>query len=374
MTVLARALVERPQLMGRLEALPGGSVVTVSAGAGSGKSTLLQQWAESGPTRMAIVRITPESTAVKDVVRQTLSALAPEIEGVARIQQAVDQGQTDWFEFVLPALTHVLTLSPAIVAFDDVHLLDGKETVSWLGQLAWMADATSIICFSGRHIPAGLTEAPGVLGRLHAVDAEDLSLSLDDVMTLSRRGWTGPRLRKVHELTHGWTMGVALLLMSDRAEQADAPDSLEGALLSDVVAPLDDHLLQFLLASSALSPARPDELDAVLGRDDSVRWIDYLAERPMPFLEVRPGTRAPEVVVHALLADALARDPRAREWVSHRAEVLRRAAQWAEEEGDMDRAFASFSAPVIEPGLPISCIGRVAGRWSADASIGSTPG
>ncbi len=256
----------------------------------------------------------------------------------------------------IPLIVDTLTADLArrtdrtVIVFDDVHHLDGDESVASMGQfLSKLPDNASVILV-GRH------DAPVPLSRMRLSDdlleirTTDLRCTLAETQTLVTESLGLALLPEtvamLHTKTMGWLAGVRLASESisrsrDMSRSAsELPDvaTLEGAydalgdyLLEEVLVELDEEDRQFLLDTSILHDLSGPLCDAVSERSDSAEMLERLARSAM--FTSRIGEADGWYRYHDLFRDAMTGILR-RTAPDRHVELHHRAAMWFREHGD----------------------------------------
>ena len=282
-------LVERPELVGALEAGRARRATVVAAPTGFGKTSTLSAWAAASPARFAWVSLDASDDAPSRFWSYVVAAIegaAPELPGTAG-RRLRGPGVTIADE-VLPVLVNELTTlaHPLVLVLDDYHVIDAEEIHAGVQYLLERLGPDVHVVISGQTVP------PLRLGRLRARDelsecrADTLRFSESEVAALLN-GEHGLRLAPdelagVHRRTEGWVAGLNLVALSLR-ETGDRAAFLAGLPVDDrflvdylwdeVVAGQPPGTRDFLMRTAVLERLSSELCDAVLERNDSAGML-----------------------------------------------------------------------------------------------------
>jgi LuxR family maltose regulon positive regulatory protein len=341
-----RDVVPRDDLLNRLRALVQDHPVTlVSAPAGSGKTTLLAQLtaeADAGAASGAVVWVALDES--DDDPAQLLSTL---VQSLAALDLAWDMdpgalvanvagGGTE-ARAVLAGIVNALCTAavPRITwILDDVQRLADAAPLAVLDALIERLPEHVALVLGSRTEPALPLARLRAHGELGEMDAADLRFDEATVAAIAalRFGDDVPAglVREALERTHGWAVGVNLLLAARGGEHARmaAASSAGSRALFDFLAQevLDDlppDLRDFAVDSAVRPELSPASCAAVTGHADARGALEALMRRHL-FLSVvdenEPVLRFHDLFRDFLLAQLDRRAP------AHRRELHARAA------------------------------------------------
>jgi LuxR family maltose regulon positive regulatory protein len=270
--------IERPMVARKLG--PAGGVYSIVAGPGYGKTVLAAQMFEawSGPKLWYSLDLADADLAVFaahfDVLLRSISPGVAVIGDAWRLGSAKEVG--GMFAESLAALER-----PALLVFDDVHVLEDSRSLAVLGELierATLGRSTSLVC--GRTMPVAL-HALAAGGRLTRITADDLAF--DEAESRAYLSQTvssttdSAALERLVQRAEGWPAGLALVGSTSAAPfrttsaKTRRPDDEEARrllfeyLASEVLRGLSDRERTFLLETSILDTLDVDACDAVTG-------------------------------------------------------------------------------------------------------------
>jgi LuxR family maltose regulon positive regulatory protein len=287
---LASGLVRRPALVNRLQNASEARVISFATPAGYGKTTLLAQWAARDKRPFAWISLDHRDN---DPVA-LLTYIAAALDRVHPIEPAVFRAAAShnsiWARG-LPRLGAFLTSmpKPIVLVLDDVHELRDRDCLDALEPLAKNLSCGSQLVLSGRDetlLPLARLRAAG---KLLEVGPSELALSDSEARTLLSAAGAKVSTAEARELNsraEGWAAGLylAALFLRESADP-DAIASFHGSdrfvadyLRAEHLSRLKRADLQFLARISVLDQMCGALCDELLGRTDSARRLQSLAE------------------------------------------------------------------------------------------------
>lgn len=373
---LPPALVARPRLLERLDALWHTPTVLVVAPAGFGKSTLVGQWAASRAARglPPLVGWLALDAGENDPVRfwryvaAACRAFHPDVG--QRALALLDAAGPRPFAPppIEPALTALLNdlaglERPALLVLEDYHLITTSQIHASLAFfLAHLPAGAHLLLISREEPPLPLPELRAS-GRLAELRAAELRFTHDELRAFVAQALpvalSDEAIRRVEERTEGWAAGLRLAALAaqgqaapERAAQAIEAFSGDQRPVADylaaaVLAALPPTIQLFLLQTSALPRLSAPLCNAVTGRDDSAETLAWL-ERSNLFLTPLGGSDG-WYRYHGLFAEAMQQVARQRLPESELRACHERASAWHAQHGMLDEAIeASLAAGLPE--------------------------
>lgn len=342
---IADRVIRRPSVLGRLTAAARGDVVVVSAPAGYGKTTAAVLWDTADVRPFAWVRIDHLDDDPVHLLLHIATAVVRRTDGDGDLLRYLrGPGRSPQTQLV-PAVVQLLEgCGPLVVLLDDVHKLSAPDAVTMLQMLLDQAPKTTTVALLGRFLlPLGLARR-GLHRTVVRIDEEVLRFSAQEaaeVLTAISGTRDDATIGSVVDLCEGWPAGVVLTAMALR--DGTALEALAGRdnlvvdyVVEEVIDRLDENTATFLVESAVLGRFTAEQLDAVLGRDDSVRVLATLSGSGNPFLITLDHHRIWHRY-HHLFGDVLR--ARLRDTAPARfRELATRAADLLEREGDIDGA------------------------------------
>jgi LuxR family maltose regulon positive regulatory protein len=336
-------VVPRPELLARLDAARPVPTVAVVAPAGYGKTTLLALWAQADDRPFAWLSLDPHDNdpivllTHLAVALDRISPLPPETFDALR-SAGVSVPAT-----VVPRLGSALSRlpHPLVLVVDDVHHLEDGVSLDALVTLVGHLRGTTQIALAGREMPVPLVRQRAQ-GRAVEIGVEGLAFTEDGARSLLRAAGADLPDEEVGQLsrrTEGWAAGLYLAALA-RNGATGAP-GIAGAgddrlvadyLRSELLSRLSPRDLSFLTRTAVLDRLSGPLCDAVLDMSASAAELERLQKRNL-FLVPLDG-EGRWYRYHPLFRDLLrgGLDP------AHSRELLRRAADWCEADGQLETA------------------------------------
>jgi LuxR family maltose regulon positive regulatory protein len=382
------ALVPRRALVDRLAAADDVPIASVVAPAGYGKSTLLAEWARRDPTRVAWLSIDRHDNDVSVLLPYAAAALDriapvdPELlkpptrrsvtAGAARLANAMG-GMTQ----------------PVVLVLDHVELLDDRECLDTIGELALHLTGGSRLALASRGEPPVPMPRLRAGGDVVEIGVEDLAMTFEEARELLEGAGVeidSDEVEKLLERTEGWPVGLYLAALALKAggshENAGIAFSGDDKLIADylrseVLSRLSTPEVEFLTRTAVLERMSAGLCDAVLDTSGSHAMLDALARSNL--LLVSLDRRGDWYRYHHLFRDLLRVELEQREPALIPTLNLR-AARWCEEHRlpdlAMEHAYAAgdrdlVNRLVLTDGPMIYAVGKSASlsrwlRWLAD--------
>jgi LuxR family maltose regulon positive regulatory protein len=348
----------------------------VSAPAGYGKSTLVAEWSDLDPRASCWVQLAHGDNDPVLLLARVVAAL--ERTGPVRsdLLGALSRATPRIVEIALPLLAADLReRDPFVLVLDDVHLITARRSRSILWFLAEQVPSGSQLVLVTRGDPGMRRGRLRAGGDLTEVGTTLLALDTEETRALAALGGlelSAEEAAALRERTEGWAAAVALAALSlrDRDDAAASAAGLSGTqpqiadfLLEEVLGRQSGTLKTFLLGTSILDRMTPALCDAVLGTDDAADSLAALS-RSNTFV-IPLDDRGEWYRYHHLFGDFL-RAELERRHPELLPLYLARAAEWCDQHGSPDEAFAYAYA-----GGDLARAGRIAlGRWDELTSHG----
>jgi hypothetical protein len=196
-------------------------VVSVVAPAGYGKTTLLAQWAQRKGGRVGWLTVDPHDNDPAVL----LTYLAVALDRVASLEPETFKILASPSAHVPPAVVPRLaaamsaTTEPVALVLDHVELLDNRQCLDALAQLALQLAGDSQLALASRtqpRLPLGRLRGQG---RLMEVGAADLAMDSSEARALLEGAEVrlpGEDAAELHRRTEGWPVGLYLAALALR--------------------------------------------------------------------------------------------------------------------------------------------------------------
>jgi LuxR family maltose regulon positive regulatory protein len=342
---IADRVVQRPGVLRRLKAAGSGDLVVMSAPAGYGKTTAAALWDFEDDRPFAWVRIDHLDDDPAHLLLHVATAVVRLTETDRTLLRYLRGPGRPALTHLVPVVVQILEdCGPLVLVLDDVHKLSAADAVTALQMLIDEAPATTTPALLGRHmLPVALARRR-LQRSVVEVDQEALRLSVEEAAEVLG-SVSGPHsdatVAAVVDLCEGWAAGVILTAMALRDGTALEALTRRNNLVVDyvveeVIDRLDGDTATFLVEPAVLDRFTAEQLDTVLGRDDSARMLEMLYGSGNPFLIAIDHHRV-WYRYHHLFGDVLR--GRLRDLAPARfRELATRAADLLERDGDIDGA------------------------------------
>jgi LuxR family maltose regulon positive regulatory protein len=380
-------IVPRTALVERLLASQAAPFVCVVAAAGYGKTTLLGQWAER--TGLPVAWVSVDRHDNDPVVLLTYLAagldraepIDPEVfQALAAPSVSVAATVVPRFASAVSAMTE-----PVAVVLDHLELLDNRECLDAVAELAMRLPAGSQLLLASRRMPLLPVALLRAQGQMVEVGVDELAMDQQEARALLEGAGVGLADAEVAELvgrTEGWPVGLYLAALALKAGRRQAATGvaftgddrfMADYLHSELLANVPPELMRFLTRTAVLERLSGPLCDAVLATSGSGRVLSSLEASNLllvPLDRHRQWYRYHHLFRELLQAELERREP----------ELLRglhtRAATWYEANGlaelAIDHAQAAGDADrvarlVARLVIPTYASGRVdtVRRWLA---------
>jgi LuxR family transcriptional regulator, maltose regulon positive regulatory protein len=338
----ARAGIRRPGVTRLLQGRTG--LVVLAAPAGYGKTTVAVQWDDADERSFAWVRLDNLDNDPAHLLLHMATALnqiRPIDPRVLHYLQGAGRVETQLVSAFVQALE---SCGPVVLVLDDVHELSASAAVDTLRAVVDLAPNSTTFALVGRQMPALDLARRRLQGYVTEIGIPELKLSGSEgtaAFAAVGGGTDKATIARVLDKCEGWAAGVVMAALALRdgapAEAVTGRHRLMAEyLVEEVLSQLKPGTATFLMESAVLDRFCADELDALLGRNDSAMMLDAITRSGNMFL-VSLDAQGIWFRYHQLFGDLLRarlrdRDPeRFRDLTAGAAERLSQA-------GDIDAA------------------------------------
>ncbi|GCE10055.1 helix-turn-helix transcriptional regulator [Dictyobacter aurantiacus] len=341
-------LLDRQALRQQLDEVNRHRLTVISAPAGFGKTTLLADWASSFEGLIAWISLDATENDPASFWNYLIAAcqrLYPPLEHL--ITPLLQSPGSLPIDTVLVSLVNTLacSLSPLVLVLDDYHLITSQKIHQDMIFFVEHLPAPMHLIISTRSdppLPLARFRARGSLYELRALDLrfspEETSLFLQQELgvVLSEGGM----LEVIEQHLEGWPAGLHLLALSlkHRTDKLLWLSTWNGRhrhistyLIEEVLDQQSSEVQEFLLCTSFLPRLTGSLCNAVSGRSDGDRMLEYLEEANLFTValdEDRSWYR-----YHHLFAEVLQHRQRKLTGTAHVAKIYRRACAWYKQQG-----------------------------------------
>src|SRR3954451_19958753 len=337
---VARGLLERDDLIERLDRAVTKRVTVVSAPPGSGKTSLLRAWADrpASSRRVAFVAVARDQQSAQRFWLAVLDAI-----GHRPPTYDLDGG-----ELVERVVSDIAGLAePVVLVIDDLQELRSAEAVAQLEHLLVALPGSARVVFSSRRDPPirlhrlRLSDEVAEIraGDLRFTAAETRELLATSGISLSDAGAVA-----LHERTEGWAAGLRLAVISlsghpdpERfvAEFSGTDRAIGEYLMAEMLERQPGDVQSMLLGTSLVDRVNGELADLLAGRSGSEQILLGLEDANAFVVSLDP--QRTWFRYHQLLGDFLRLELR-RTSAEQVPDLHRRAARWLADHGEVVEA------------------------------------
>jgi LuxR family transcriptional regulator, maltose regulon positive regulatory protein len=342
----ARGLLDREDLLARLDRAVAKRVTVISAPPGSGKTSLLRAWAERarGVRRVAVVSVErdqPFWRSVLDAIHRPASSIDPETDQAAG-------AALDGDELVDRIVSEVAEqIEPLVLIIDDLHELSAADAVTQLERfLATLPSSARVVLSSRRDPPIRLhrLRLADDVAEIRAADLRFTERETRDLLRTSDLDLSDAEALALHRRTEGWAAGLRLAVISLSghpdpgrfvAEFSGTDRAIGEYLIAEMLERQPSDVQRMLLRTSIVDRLNAELADLLAGRSGSEQMLLEL-EDANAFVVSLDAQRT-WFRFHQLLADFLRLELR-RTVADEVPDLHRRAARWFADNGDVVEA------------------------------------
>jgi LuxR family transcriptional regulator, maltose regulon positive regulatory protein len=345
-----RGLLDREDLLQRLDRSLTKRVTVMSAPPGSGKTSLLRAWADRSANRrrVAFVPVIDDQqdallfwSAVLDAVRLAAGPFDPQAQPTAAAALDADQ----LVETVLSELAD--QVEPVVLIVDDLHELRSADALRQLARLLDVLPSSARMVLSSRRDPPIRLHRLRLADEVAEIRARDLRFTESETRELlaaSGIGLSDRGVAALYQRTEGWAAGLRLAVISlsrnpdpERfvAEFSGTDRAIGEYLMAEMLERQPSEVQGMLLRTSLLDRVNGELADLLAGRSGSEQMLLEL-EDANAFVVSLDAQRT-WFRYHQLLADFLRLELR-RTFAEEVGDLHRRAARWFADHGDVVEA------------------------------------
>jgi LuxR family maltose regulon positive regulatory protein len=340
-------LIDRGDLLAKLDSAAEKKVTIISAPAGSGKTSLLRAWADrpARPYRLAVVQVRRDQLDAQEFWLSLLDAVR-QVRGAASGAEA--PAATPDFNAYAMAGRVLSELAEAgsdvMVIVDDLHELDSPETIGQLTRLLTnLPDGVHALLTMRHDLPLRLHQLrlAGELAEIRGADLrfterETRELLAESGITLSESG-----AALLHQRTEGWAAGLRLAALSlaghpdpERfvADFSGTNRAVAEYLLAEMLERQPGDVQDLLLRTCLLDRVNGELADLLTGRAGSEQILLELEDANAFVVSLDPERTW--FRYHHLFGDLLRLELR-RTMPDQVPELHRRAAEWFSDHGQV---------------------------------------
>jgi LuxR family transcriptional regulator, maltose regulon positive regulatory protein len=337
---LSHGLLERPELLARLDSLCQHRVTIVCAPAGSGKTTLLRSWASNYRGRVAFVTAERESADGQRFWHAVSDALNEPAAANGRVKRITD-GRVDP-DTLIERINSRFGEKPLVLVIDDLHEIASEQVIAQLERMVASLPPTVHAILASRRDPRLRLHRLRLAGEVAEIRARELRFSEDETRELMHSAGvvlSDEGADAICRRTEGWAAGVRLAAISLAAhpdpdrfvhEFSGGDRAVAEYLLAEMLERQPPEIQQMLLRTSIVPRLNGSLADRLADRTDAEQVLLDL-EDANAFVVSLDRSRT-WFRYHQLLADFLRLE--LRRTLGEELPVLhRRAAGWFTEQG-----------------------------------------
>jgi LuxR family transcriptional regulator, maltose regulon positive regulatory protein len=343
---VVRGMLDRDDLLERLDRAGSKRVTVISAQAGSGKTSLLRAWADHAADRslVAFVSVEPDEHDAERFWGAVLDAMCgPARSSEPDAQPAPAAGQL--FDRVAAEVAgHV---EPLVLIVDDLHELKSADAFMQLERLLAILPSSARVVLSSRRDPPIRLHRLRLADEIAEIRAGDLRFSQRETLELLARSdiaLSPAGAAALHHRTEGWAAGLRLAVISLAghpdpgrfvAEFSGTDRAIGEYLMAEMLERQPSAVQSMLLRTSLVSRVNGELADVLAGEAGSERMLLEL-EDANAFVVSLDAQRT-WFRYHQLLADFLRLELR-RTLGDEVQGLHRRAARWFADHGEVVEA------------------------------------
>jgi len=349
-SVAARGLLDRENLLERLDRAVTRRVTIISAPPGSGKTSLLRAWTDrsSKPRRVAFVSVDRDQQdpqrfwrGVLDAIRSSAGSIEteahPPLPAALEADQLVDRIVSDVAE----------QDEPVVLIIDDLHELTSADALTQLERFLAILPTSAHVVLSSRRDPPIRLHQLRLAGAVAEIRASDLRFTVIEARELfagSGISLSDGAVSALYERTEGWAAGLRLAVISlgghadpERfvAEFSGTERAIGEYLMAEMLGRQPSEVQSMLLRTSIVDRLNGELADLLAGRLGSEQMLLELQDANA--FVVSLDAQRTWFRYHQLLADFLRLELRRRS-ADQVPDLHRKAGAWFADHGEVVEA------------------------------------
>ena len=347
---VARGLLDRDDLLERMDRAVTKRVTVISAPPGSGKTSLLRAWAArwTNLRRVAFVSVDRDQQDAQRFWRDVLDAIRSTAPSTDAEAQSAATAALEGDQLVERVLSEVAEqVEPVVLVIDDLHELRSADALAQLEHLlANLPSSARVVLSSRRDPPIRLHQLRLIdeiaeirAGDLRFTERETRELLSESGITLSDAGAAA-----LYQRAEGWAAGLRLAVIAlsghpdpERfvAEFSGTDRAIGEYLMAEMLERQPSEVQSMLLRTSLVDRMNGELADLLAGRSGSEQMLLELEEANA--FVVSLDARRIWFRYHHLLAEFLRLELR-RRFADEIPDLHRSAAQWFADHGEVVEA------------------------------------
>src|SRR5712671_269440 len=372
-SVAVRGLLDREELLQRLDRAVTKRVTIISAPPGSGKTSLLRAWTDRSIKlrRVAFVSVDRDQHDAQRFWWAVLNAIRGSTDAI---------GALDADQLVERIVSEVVEqVEPVVLIIDDLHELSSAEALTQLEHLLAILPSSAHVVLSSRRDPPMRLHQLRLADEVAEIRASDLRFTeteARDLLAVSGISLSDGATAALYERTEGWAAGLRLAVISltgstdpERfvAEFSGTDRAIAEYLIAEMLGRQPSEVQRMLLRTSLVDRFNGELADLLAGRLGSEQMLLEL-EDANAFVVSLDAQRT-WFRYHQLLADFLRLELR-RTLADEVPDLHRRAARWFADHGEVVEAVRHTLAAGDRPEAA-RLVADHSFRWVLDGQAGT---
>src|SRR4030081_3221475 len=372
-SVAVRGLLDREELLQRLDRAVTKRVTIISAPPGSGKTSLLRAWTDRSRNlrSVAFVSVDRDQRDAQRFWRAVLNAIRGSTDSI---------GALDADQLVERIVSEVAAqVGSLVLVIDDLHELSSAEALAQLEHLLAILPSSAHVVLSSRRDPPIRLHQLRLAGEVAEIRAADLRFSereTRELLSASGVSLTDAGAAALYQRTEGWAAGLRLAAISLSghpdpqrfvAEFSGTDRAIGEYLIAEMLERQPSEVQGMLVRTSLVDRMNGELADLLAGRSGSERMLLQL-EDANAFV-VSLDARRTWFRYHQLLADFLRLELR-RTLGDEIPDLHRRAARWFADNGEVVEAVRHMLAAGDWPDAA-RLVADHSFRWVLDGEAGT---
>ena len=345
-SVAALGLLDREDLLQRLDRAVTKRVTIISAPPGSGKTSLLRAWTDRSSKfrRVAFVSVDRDQQDAQRFWRGVLDAIRRSADSIDAETQPAAPAALEVNQLVERVVSEVAQqLHPVVLIIDDLHELRSAEAITQLEQMLAILPSSAHVVLSSRRDPPMRLHQIRLADEVAEIRAGELRFTVIEARELlagSGISLSDGAASALYERTEGWAAGLRLAVISlgghadpERfvAEFSGTERAIGEYLMAEMLGRQPSEVQSMLLRTSIVDRLNGELADLLAGRLGSEQMLLEL-EDANAFVVSLDAQRT-WFRYHQLLGDFLRLELRRRS-ADEVPDLHRKAARWFTDHGD----------------------------------------